>query len=69
MLYLSSEYADRDITLYINSPGGSVSAGMAIFDAMQFIPCDIQTICYGVAASMGRLEMRKKDLRTDIRGS
>eukprot|EP00189_Rhodosorus_marinus_P004941 CAMPEP_0113967348 /NCGR_PEP_ID=MMETSP0011_2-20120614/8877_1 /TAXON_ID=101924 /ORGANISM="Rhodosorus marinus" /LENGTH=226 /DNA_ID=CAMNT_0000980215 /DNA_START=1 /DNA_END=681 /DNA_ORIENTATION=+ /assembly_acc=CAM_ASM_000156 len=53
MLYLSSEYADRDITLYINSPGGSVSAGMAIFDAMQFIPCDIQTICYGVAASMG----------------
>ncbi|KAJ8909002.1 hypothetical protein NDN08_005701 [Rhodosorus marinus] len=53
MLYLSSEHADRDITMYINSPGGSVSAGMAIFDAMQFIPCDIQTICYGVAASMG----------------
>uniref|UniRef100_A0A7S0BSP9 ATP-dependent Clp protease proteolytic subunit n=1 Tax=Rhodosorus marinus TaxID=101924 RepID=A0A7S0BSP9_9RHOD len=53
MLYLSSEHAERDITLYINSPGGSVSAGMAIFDAMQFIPCDIQTICYGVAASMG----------------
>mmetsp|Transcript_37347 Transcript_37347/g.149065 ORF Transcript_37347/g.149065 Transcript_37347/m.149065 type:complete len:159 (-) Transcript_37347:160-636(-) len=53
MLYLSSEEPEKDITMYINSPGGSVSAGMAIFDAMQFIPCDVQTICYGVAASMG----------------
>jgi len=54
MLYLSSEEPEKDITMYINSPGGSVSAGMAIFDAMQFIPCDVQTICYGVAASMGK---------------
>eukprot|EP00190_Bangiopsis_sp_CCMP1999_P005840 CAMPEP_0198725784 /NCGR_PEP_ID=MMETSP1475-20131203/3025_1 /TAXON_ID= ORGANISM="Unidentified sp., Strain CCMP1999" /NCGR_SAMPLE_ID=MMETSP1475 /ASSEMBLY_ACC=CAM_ASM_001111 /LENGTH=259 /DNA_ID=CAMNT_0044487617 /DNA_START=137 /DNA_END=916 /DNA_ORIENTATION=+ len=53
MLYLSSEDSSKDITIYINSPGGSVSAGMAIFDAMQYIKCDIQTICYGVAASMG----------------
>ena len=42
-----------DITLYINSPGGSVSAGMAIYDTMQFIPCDVSTVCFGMAASMG----------------
>lgn len=53
MLYLASEDPDKDITIYINSPGGGVSAGMAIYDTMQFIPCDVQTICFGTAASMG----------------
>lgn len=53
MLFLASEDRDKDITLYINSPGGGVSAGMAIYDTMQFIPCDVQTICFGTAASMG----------------
>lgn len=53
MLFLASEDAEKDITLYINSPGGGVSAGMAIYDTMQFIPCDVQTICFGTAASMG----------------
>ncbi len=53
MLYLASEDPDKDITLYINSPGGGVSAGLAIYDTMQFIPCDVQTICFGTAASMG----------------
>jgi len=52
MLYLAGESED-DITMYINSPGGSVSAGMAIFDTMQFIPCDVNTVCFGMAASMG----------------
>lgn len=53
MLYLANESPDEDITMYINSPGGSVSAGMAIFDTMQFIPCDVKTVCFGLAASMG----------------
>jgi ATP-dependent Clp protease, protease subunit len=53
MLFLNSEDPDKPITIYINSPGGSVSAGMAIFDTMQFLTCDISTICYGTAASMG----------------
>lgn len=53
MLFLASEDPDKDITLYINSPGGGVSAGMAILDTMNFIPCDVQTICFGTAASMG----------------
>merc|ERR1712176_1252200 len=44
---------EADITLYINSPGGSVSAGLAIFDSMQFVPCDVSTVCFGMAASMG----------------
>merc|ERR1719183_800514 len=52
MLYLS-KISDEDITMYINSPGGSVSAGMAIYDTMQFIPCDVATVCFGLAASMG----------------
>jgi len=52
MLYLANQ-SDEDITMYINSPGGSVSAGMAIFDTMQFIPCEINTVCFGMAASMG----------------
>eukprot|EP00170_Pyropia_yezoensis_P002527 contig_10608_g2531 len=53
MLFLAAEEPEKDITLYINSPGGSVSAGLAIYDTMNFIPCDIQTICFGMAASMG----------------
>mmetsp|Transcript_5760 Transcript_5760/g.19116 ORF Transcript_5760/g.19116 Transcript_5760/m.19116 type:complete len:274 (-) Transcript_5760:116-937(-) len=53
LLYLANEAAEKDITLYINSPGGSVSAGMAIFDTMQYVPCDINTVCFGTAASMG----------------
>jgi len=52
-LYLASSDEKQDITLYINSPGGSVSAGMAIFDTMQFVPCDVNTVCFGTAASMG----------------
>jgi len=53
LLYLANEDPTADITLYINSPGGSVSAGMAIYDTMQFVPCDIRTVCFGMAASMG----------------
>ena len=53
LLYLANQDPDKDITLYINSPGGSVSAGLAIYDTMQFIPCDVQTVCFGMAASMG----------------
>jgi ATP-dependent Clp protease protease subunit len=53
LLFLESENPDKDIALYINSPGGSVSAGLAIYDTMQFIKCDVSTICVGMAASMG----------------
>lgn len=53
MLFLESENPDKDISLYINSPGGSVSAGMSIFDTMQFIKPDVSTLCMGMAASMG----------------
>ncbi|MBR4853084.1 MAG: ATP-dependent Clp endopeptidase proteolytic subunit ClpP [Clostridia bacterium] len=53
LLYLEAQDADKDICLYINSPGGSISAGMAIFDTMNFIKCDVSTICIGMAASMG----------------
>ena len=53
LLFLESEDPDKDIQLYINSPGGSVSAGMAIYDTMQYIKCDVSTICIGQAASMG----------------
>ena len=52
-LYLANQDPTKDITLYINSPGGSVSAGMAIYDAMQYVPCDVNTVCFGMAASMG----------------
>ncbi|MGD8515138.1 MAG: ATP-dependent Clp endopeptidase proteolytic subunit ClpP [Granulosicoccaceae bacterium] len=55
MLFLESENPDKDIHLYINSPGGSVSAGLAIYDTMQFIKPDISTLCIGMAASMGAL--------------
>jgi ATP-dependent Clp protease, protease subunit len=54
LLLLQSEDPDRDVFLYINSPGGSVSAGMAIYDTMQYISCDVGTICLGLAASMGQ---------------
>ena len=53
MLYLEAQDPDKDISFYINSPGGSVSAGMAIFDTMNYIKCDVSTICLGMAASMG----------------
>ncbi len=53
MLYLEGQDPDKDINFYINSPGGSVSAGMAIYDTMQYIKCDVSTICMGLAASMG----------------
>ena len=55
LLFLEAEDPDKDISIYINSPGGSVTAGMAIFDTMQFVKPDIQTICLGMAASMGSL--------------
>lgn len=55
LLFLESENPDKDINIYINSPGGSVSAGLAIYDTMQFVKCDISTICIGQAASMGAL--------------
>ena len=53
LLFLAAEDPDKDISLYINSPGGSVTAGMAIYDTMQYIACDVSTICIGMAASMG----------------
>lgn len=53
MLFLEADDPDKDIFLYINSPGGSVSAGMAIYDTMQYIKCEVSTICIGMAASMG----------------
>ena len=53
LLYLESQDPDKDIQFYINSPGGSVTAGMAIYDTMQYVKCDVSTICIGMAASMG----------------
>ena len=53
LLYLESQDPDKDINFYINSPGGSITAGMAIYDTMQYIKCDVSTICIGMAASMG----------------
>jgi ATP-dependent Clp protease protease subunit len=54
LLLLAAEDSQRDISLYINSPGGSVYSGMAIYDTMQFVPCDVSTVCVGLAASMGQ---------------
>jgi ATP-dependent Clp protease protease subunit len=54
LLLLSAEDSAKDISLYINSPGGSVTAGLAIYDTMQFVPCDVSTVCMGLAASMGQ---------------
>ena len=53
LLYLESQDPEKDISLYINSPGGSITAGMAIYDTMQYVKCDVSTICIGMAASMG----------------
>ena len=53
MLFLEADDPDKDISLYINSPGGSVTAGMAIYDTMQYLKCEVSTICVGMAASMG----------------
>lgn len=53
LIYLEGQAPDRDISIYINSPGGSVSAGMAIYDTMNYVKCDVSTICIGLAASMG----------------
>ena len=53
LLYLEAQDPDKDISFYINSPGGSISAGLAIYDTMQYITCDVSTICLGMAASMG----------------
>ena len=55
LLYLESENPEKDINMYINSPGGSVTAGLAVYDTMQYIKCDVQTICIGQAASMGAI--------------
>jgi ATP-dependent Clp protease protease subunit len=55
LLFLESDNPDKDINIYINSPGGSVSAGLAVYDTMQFIRCDVSTMCVGQAASMGAL--------------
>ncbi len=55
LLFLQSEDAEKDVSLYINSPGGSVTAGMAIYDTMQFLKCDVATYCVGQAASMGAI--------------
>ena len=57
LLFLESENPDKDINLYINSPGGSVSAGLAIYDTMQFVRCEVSTMCVGQAASMGAILM------------
>ena len=54
LLLLAAEDGERDISLYINSPGGSVTAGLAIYDTMQYVPCDVSTVCMGLAASMGQ---------------
>ena len=54
LLLLAAEDPERDISMYINSPGGSVTAGLAIYDTMQYVPCDVTTVCMGLAASMGQ---------------
>ncbi|HET7489717.1 MAG TPA: ATP-dependent Clp protease proteolytic subunit [Acidimicrobiales bacterium] len=54
LLLLAAEDPERDINVYINSPGGSVTAGLAIYDTMQYVPCDVSTVCMGLAASMGQ---------------
>src|SRR5437762_9155767 len=54
LLLLAAEDADRDISLYINSPGGSITSGLAIYDTMQYVACDVATVCMGLAASMGQ---------------
>ena len=60
LLYLEGQDPTKDISLYINSPGGSVTAGMSIYDTMQYIKCDVSTICMGMAASMGALSAGRR---------
>ena len=60
LLFLESDNPDKEISIYINSPGGSVTAGMAIYDTMQFIKPDVSTLCVGQAASMGRISARSR---------
>ena len=64
LLFLESEDPGKDIQLYINSPGGVVSCGLAIYDTMQYIKCDVSTICIGMAASMG--EDEKENMKQDL---
>ncbi|RFC46104.1 MAG: ATP-dependent protease ClpP, protease subunit [Verrucomicrobia bacterium] len=61
MLYLQMQDPKKDINLYINSPGGSVTAGLAIYDTMQFLTCDVNTYCVGMAASMGAASLRRDE--------
>ena len=63
LLYLEGQDPDKDISLYINSPGGVITAGMAIYDTMQYIKCDVSTICMGMAASMGAFLLAAKGKR------
>ena len=67
LLYLESENPDKDIQLYINSPGGSVTSGLSIYDTMQFVNCDVSTICVGQAASMGALLLAGGTKGNDLR--
>ncbi len=73
LLFLEAEDPSKDIQLYINSPGGSVTAGMAIYDTMQYIKCDVSTICLGMAASMGAFLLssvpKARDMHCRIRRS
>ena len=64
LLFLDSEEPEKDIMLYINSPGGHVSAGLAIYDTMQYLHCDVATICMGQAASMGSLDRKSTRLNS-----
>jgi len=66
MLFLESDEPDQDIYLYVNSPGGQVSSGMAIYDTMQYIKPDVQTICIGQAASMGALLLAAGPMENDF---
>lgn len=66
LLFLEAEDADKDISIYINSPGGSVTAGMAIYDTMQYIKPEVSTICVGMAASMGRISAFGRRKRQEI---
>ena len=66
-LFLEAEDPEKDISIYINSPGGSITAGMAIFDTMQFIKPDVQTICIGMAASMGAFLLAAGQKVSDMR--
>ena len=66
MLFLEAEDPDKDISLYINSPGGSITSGLAIYDTMQFIKPDVSTICIGMAASMGAFFLQQVQRVRDL---